>query len=278
MSELMQLRQFLATSMSADPLLCLAQTVAWLDPFWNEFVEDDFEDGDSLRLALHVLRDSFPALYAQVIERWHTGESWREIDCLICSAFEKMGIPLEDIEFIGYGIPLPVYGAELGSPEFYEAHPDLVPVAALFGIDPGDADHQVNVPQQAWSAGRYLAADIEHHADDRYRQLSWLLQWLFSCSGNSCIDYDYEMMNEVAPLSWEQDNIDFAVALIEEANEIMGYAMSGLDFLTHTPEVFSALHRNVQRLYKALAKQEKEKRSGSLRVRCVWPSLGTGTE
>lgn len=280
MTNLLQAQHLLVLGMNADPLLCLANAVAWLDPFWDEFAdEDDYgEDGDTLSLALRVVRDSFPDIYVQVIERLRSGSSWDEIERLVCGEIEKLGIPLENLEFMPYGIPMRAYGVTLEDPEFYQSHADVVPVVQAFGIDPTAHPYQVDVANCAHIAGQSIAASLEDHPDEGYRNLSWLMQWLFACSGNSTIDFDYETMCEFQPLSWERENIDFAAAIIHEADEIIGHALSGLKFLQTHPDVLTALHDNVRRIYKAIGKRPKEKRHDNPRVRCVWPSVGSGVD
>lgn len=280
MTELLQLQELLVTGMNTDSVLCLANAVAWLDPFWDDFTDedDDYAGDDSLGLALRVVRSSFPLTYVEVIEQLRDGRSWDEIDRFVCREIEKLGIPLENLEWMGYGIPLPSYGVRLEEPDFYQSHADLIPVLAPFGIDATSDDDTVDVPEYIHNVGQFIAEDLELHPDERYRQLSWLMQWLFSCSGNSVIDLDYDTMCEFQPLTWDKNDLEFAIAIIQEADEIMPEALKGLAFLQSTPEVFAALIENVRRIYKALSKQPKEKRHDKPRIRCIWPSLGTGAD
>lgn len=280
MIQLLDIQQLLVKEMNNNPLLCLANTIAWLDPYWNEFTEENDNDtGDGgLGLALRVVRNAFPTIYVQVIEHLREGHSWDDIDRFVCREIEKLGIPLENLEWMGYGIPLPSYGVNLEEPDFYQSHADLIPVLASFGIDLTADDYAVDVPECAHITGQCIAEDLEQHPDERYRQLSWLMQWLFSCSGNSVIDLDYDSMGEYQPLSWDKDDLEFAIAIIQEADEIMAEVLKGLAFLQSTPEVFAALSKNVRRIHKALSKQPKENRHDKPRVRCIWPSLGTGAD
>ena len=41
MTELLQLQELLVTGMNTDSVLCLANAVAWLDPFWDDFTDED---------------------------------------------------------------------------------------------------------------------------------------------------------------------------------------------------------------------------------------------
>lgn len=140
----------------------------------------------------------------------------------------------------------------LDDPEFYTAHPDTKPVLECFGISPEPNPYHIDVPECAYTAGRFIAADLQRHDDERFRQIGWLMHWLFSSSGNSSVDYDYETMCEFQPLSWEADDLAFAIEIIEEADGIMADVLAGLAFLTSQPDLMKALQHNVRRIYKAI--------------------------
>ena len=279
MTDLLQTYALLASGLRDDPLLCLASAVTWLDPLWQND-EDDWdvpqdEDG-TLAIALRVTRKAFPDVYAQAVEAVRRGASYAELDHLICGAITERGIPVESLEWIGFGIPMPAYGVVLDDPEFYTAHPDVLPVLARFGISPEPNPYHIDVPDCAFSAGRLIAADLQRHADERYRQVSWLMQWLFSCSGNSMIDMDDESMADMQPLSWEPDDLAIAVEIIQEADGIMADALAGLAFLTSQPELMKALQHNVRRIYKAIANVKGGKHDPHIRL--AWPQLAGGAE
>ena len=120
-------------------------------------------------------------------------------------------------------------------------------------------------------AGKLITADLQRHDDERFRQTGWLMHWLFSSSGNSSVDYDYETMREFQPLSWEADDLAFAIEIIEEANGIMADALAGLAFLTSQLELMKALQHNVRRIYKAIDRQKGKQDEPSVRLK--WPEL-----
>ncbi len=277
MNDLLQLQTVLVSNMNADPQLCLAHAVVWLDPFRDAFAEeDDDDDGDgSLGLALRVVRESFTNIYVQVIEQLRAGGSWDDIDRLVCREIEQLGIPLEKLEWMGYGIPLPSYGLNLADPDFPESHTDLIPVLGAFGWD-ASPDGDVEVPDSLYRVGQLIAEDLEQHPDERYRQLSWLLQWLFSCSGNSVIDLDYETMSEFQPLSWDENNLEFAIAIIQEADEIMQAAQEGLRLVECHPQLVVALLTNIKLIYKTVGKQKIKGRKPMKRL--SWPVLSCSQE
>jgi hypothetical protein len=204
MNDLLQTYTLLAAGLRDDPLLCLANAVAWLDPLWQEADDDgdvpQDEDG-ALAIALHVTRTAFPDVYAQAVDRLRQGASYADLDRLICGAISERRIPVDDLECIGFGIPLPAYGVALDDPDFYTTHPDTLPALACFGVSPEPNPDPITVPEWVHTAGRLIAADLEQHEDERYRQVSWLVQWLFALSGNTIVDWDYESLADIPPLS-----------------------------------------------------------------------------
>jgi hypothetical protein len=273
MNDLLQIYNFLVGQMTSDPLLNLASAVVWLDPIWFEDDDpDDFDDEqDIIGMALRVMRKAFPDIYIDAMESIRAGATYHEIDSLICAAMNEKGIPLDNLEFVGYGIPMDAYGVELECAEFYDEHPDLMPVLALFGVHPEPDRYNVEVSETAYQAGRAIALSLDEHPDPRYRDLGFLMQWLWSYSGNTLISWSQEMLCEVPPLSWDGDDVDLAIEIIEEANEIIVSAERGIKFLQSQPDVMAALERNIKRLYRAIEKNGDEQKESRLRLK--WPEL-----
>ena len=276
-NDLLQAFGLLAMSVQEEPLLCLANAVAWLDPLW-EFSDDvyEYEDGDHVGLALYITRSVFPDIYAGCVEQMRCGASYNELDNYICTEITKRGIPLDHLEYIGWGIPLTACGVELVSPEWHDAHPHLLPLLNLFGIQPETGCYSVEVPECAYEAGRLIADSLTQHGDKRWQQVGWLIAWLFSCSGNTLVDFDDEALADVPPLEWDEDGLAFALELIAETDELMSDVFAGMELLQSQPEMWAAMSENVKRVYKALAKQ-KGKRNAS-RIRLEWPPLVTGDD
>ncbi|HMN12865.1 MAG: hypothetical protein GX573_01835 [Chloroflexi bacterium] len=274
MTTLTDVHSFLASGLRGDALLCLAQAVAWLDPFWDGPPDDDFNDDGSLAVALDVTRCHFPGIYALAVDALHHGAVYEDLDHLICAEISALGIPLDCIESMGFGIPLPAYGTLLHDPEFYTYHPDVVPIVRLFGIQPeGDP---VDIPDPAHAAAERLMHDLTAHSDEHYQQIGWLIGWLFSCTQNSSIDLDSETMWEFEPLSWEQDHLELAIAIIEEADEIMESVQAGLALVQSSPHIQQALQDNIRRLYRSFARQSKKERTNHDCPRLHWPALDRG--
>ena len=58
--------------------------------------------------------------------------------------------------------------------------------------------------------------------------------WLFSCTGNSSIDYNDDAMCECQPLSWDKDDLDFALEIIrDKAKQKQFFLDEGLPATEH---------------------------------------------
>lgn len=266
----------LAEAVRDDPFLLLANAVAWLDPLWTLDVDDMEIEDDGLGIALVVTRQAFPDIYAGAVERIRAHLSAAELDRFICGEITRRGIPIDNLEYMSYGIPLDAAGALLEDPEFYTQHPDTLPILALFGIDSGRERYSVEVPDIAYTAGRAAADSLVKQGDEQWRQVGWALAWLFSCSGNSVIDLDDESLMEIPPLSWEPNDLAFAVELIEEANGIMADVNAGLQWLHQTPTAFAQLENNVRRIFRKL-KTIKGKERDDFRIQLEWTREGEVT-
>lgn len=266
----------LAIALTADPLLLLAAAAATFDPFWDEFEDDIDYDTDPLTIALQVTRGAFPDLYADAIERLRAGAPYAELDRLLCRGISAKGIPIDDLETIGWGIPLVALGIELEDPEFYTVHSDLLPILALFGIAiPAGESYHIDVPEAVRQVGNAIANSLHEQTDPALQQVSWLFGWLFSCTGNSLVDYSDEMLGEIPPLSWSKEDIAFAVEMIEEANGILCDAMAGLDVLKTMPDLMAALERHIATLSRELKQKGKLNEHA---IRLEWTGPGGGAE
>jgi len=268
MNELLDTFGLLAAAMLDDPLLCLANAVAWLDPLWETSDDDVYDEGDGVGMALCITRSAFPDIYAGAVERIRSGASEKELDSFICGEISQRGIPLDNLEFLGYGIPLTAIGIELSDPDLYAARSDLLPLVELFGIRPEPGHYSVEVPDCAYTAGRIIADSLVKQTDERLQLVGWAIAWLFSCSGNSLIDFDDESLAEIPPLSWDEDDLAFAIELIEEADGMMQDVNAGLKLIEENPALFSALETNVRRTYKAIAR--KKGKNDEPHIRLEW--------
>lgn len=276
MNGLMAIYNHLAVALTADPLLLLASTAATFDPFWDDFEEDIDYETDPLTIALQVTRGAFPDLYADAIERLRAGAPYAELDRLLCAGISAKGIPLDDLEAIGWGIPLVALGIDLEDPEFYTVHSDLLPILAPFGIDaPEGETYRIDVPDGIYQIGSAIARSLHEQVDPLVQQAGWLFGWLFSCTGNSLVDATDEMLSELQPLTWDPEDIAFAIEMIEEADGIMRDAMAGLEILKTTTDFRAALDHHIATLSRELKQKGKLDEQS---IRLEWTGLGSGAQ
>lgn len=251
MNDLVVLQQALAHTINADPVLCLAHAVAWLDPLHGDLDDMDMPESedDTVRVALHILRRAFPEIYFDALQAMRQGASYQRLDHLICDAVQAQGIPLDNLEWIGWGIPLPAYGALLDDPDFYTTHPDVIPVLECFGISPQPNPYNIVIPDLTYKVADIIADDLLKQPENHWRQVAWLIRWVTSSTNNSCVDWDEEMMSSVQPLSWDADDIAFAREIVEEADGIMADVHAGLTWISQNPTSLEVLSRNVQKIY-----------------------------
>ncbi len=265
-----------AVALTTDPLLLLASAAATFDPFWDDFEDEIDYETDPLTIALQVTRGAFPDLYAEAIERLRVGAAYAELDRLLCGGISAKGIALDDLEAIGWGIPLVALGIDLEDPEFYAVHSDMLPILAPFGIDvPEGETYRIEVPEGIYPVGSAIARSLHEQSDPVLQQVGWLFGWLFSCTGNSLVDATDEMLSELQPLTWDPEDIAFAIEMIEEADGIMRDAMAGLEILKTTPDLWAALERHITILSRELKQKGKLDEQS---IRLEWTGLGGGAE
>ena len=259
MNTLLQSQSFLQTALLNDPLHQLACLTVLLDPLWDGVVDaneldpneqDYYESNDPIQQALLVTRECFPEIYVEAVSALHRGASRSDLEMLLCQGFEKAGIPLENLELVWFGIPLPAYGFPLGEPEIYEQFPRAEAVLQCFGVDV-EADE---IPTASADLAVMLIYCLRQLEAPQAKQVAWVLSWLWGVSGNSSVDMDYENLSEYEPMRWEAENVEFAKQLIAEADDIMGEVTAGLAYLHQHPEALKALQKAVQSAQKLYAK------------------------
>jgi hypothetical protein len=256
MTPFLNYQSALAAAVDTDPVLRLAHAAAWLDPLRGILDDDDIEavaygeDPDAvITMALHVTRRNFPEVYIDTLDALRTGQSYNAIDSLVCTAFNEKGIPLDSLEWLGWGIPLPAYGVELDDPDFWSSHPDAAPVLLCFGISPEPNPYLIDVPDVTYRVAAAIAISLREQSDPTWKQAAELVEWLFGLSGNSSIALSDSEMSDYQPLSWDPDDVEFALEIITEADDIMADALTALKALNKHPTALQTLQTNVQKLY-----------------------------
>jgi hypothetical protein len=230
-----------------DPTALLALTVGWLDPLailddLDDLAETDLADfyysEDDMGAALRAARDCFPGIYAAVIGKIRVGANYQEASSFISAEITtQTGIPIDNYDepaAYAFGIPLPFYGAEWEQGDFIESNPELTDLALLLG-----ATHEqtrwgetIEFSNRAYQVAHILQNSLGEHDDNPlHRSVMWAMAHCTSSSGNSSVDLPYDVGIEFQPLAWLPDEVDFASAIIREAEQILTEAQAGLQHI-----------------------------------------------
>ena len=80
-------------------------------------------------------------------------------------------------------------------------------------------------------------------------------------------------MCECQPLSWDKDDIEFALDIIQEADAMMSDVLVALTWVQSDTLIWSALKKNIQRIYRRLSGQPKGKITTKITVNLMWPPI-----
>ena len=259
---LQQVSQLNQTLIS-DPQTLLALTVAWLDPLailtdHDILAEEELADyhyaGDQMGEGLYVTRHCFPDIYARTISKIRAGMSMRKVLAFIDDEIEQQtGIPTSQFEegyAYAYGIPMPWYGFEIDDPDFREHYEDEWYLVKLFGgqIDEENDSYAttMDLPDNVWSIAYVLRWSLwEYRHSSLHETLMHAIAYVFSCSGNSSVDFSHEVGYEFQPLQWIPEDVEFATVICHEAGDIMLSAHIGLQNV-HDPAIEKTLRQKIE--------------------------------
>jgi hypothetical protein len=265
MEDLLNIHTWLAQSAMLDTHQALAHLVAWLDPLQAEedpdaYTEAAYYEGGAEEFLMHaitVCRSCFPDVYAELVQKLRQGGSEGDANDFICKSINlRIGTEIDDIEWMTYGIPVPFMGVDVEQDDFWEAFPKAALVMGCFGIGPHGSEMQRCGDVQTIVSA--LIDDFEARKCQDFSDLATLLKWLFSGTGSSLMDYTEEYWNDGGMdwLRWTPNDVEFASEMIEEAREMMGSAMRGLELLT-VSEWFDAFKINIQAVQKEIERRNK---------------------
>ncbi|GAB5426326.1 MAG: hypothetical protein Crog4KO_34730 [Crocinitomicaceae bacterium] len=255
----------------ADPVLCLAQAVAWLDPLWCTVDEEleFYDDPESiLKEALIICRRVFPAIYIEVIIQLRSGQSIEQMDRFICEKISAEGIPIDYIEQMPWGIPLHVYGIDLEDEDTYSTHPELKDILDLLGVTFSNERYGLTISRPSYEMGEYLVESLEKETHPIYEDVAQALSWIFSLCRNTIVSATYEDICEMESLQWNEYDVEFAKHMIQEAEEIMCQAVIGLSIISEDVEIRKELKKNSRKVQQYI---ERKKKNDSVKaIRLKW--------
>ena len=253
MNALIRAQTALAAAVNADPVLRLAHVAAWLDPVGaDETIWECDADGDPaalVRVALQVTRRVFPDLYTDLLLMLRRGGGYTAVDRLVCTELTRRGIPLDDLTWLTWGVPIPAYGVDLTDPDFYRMYPEAETVVACFGVQPIGDSAVIDVPEALYTVAPVLAESLRTQPDPDWQSVADLLDWLSGTSGNSAIALTYDDMACMEPLGWTREEVAFGIEIITEAEAILTAAHAALDWLATHADARHTLQTNIQKLY-----------------------------
>ena len=173
-------------------------------------------------------------------------------------------IPIDDLSWLSYGPPVEFHGIILSPLDArdMESSPynEMLPVFALFGLTANQDDLDTEM-DRALCAARLLDHTLQERPESIYRDLAKLLQWMFSFSGNTAIDYVEEAFWEMGAeyADWDEEDIAMINEINQEAKEFMNSAMDALHQLKSDPTLRKALNRNIKAVFAAIDKKSKQK-------------------
>lgn len=258
-------QRMLTDWLSQHPVYSLALATAWLDP-----AADEYDSDDELIRAYYVCRKCFPDVYTLLNQRLAENHSREALENFVFQAInEKIYPPMPRLEHVLFGLPILPQGIGWYQEVVYETYPELLPVLRLFGVVMGAQ----TTFDEAWEIARTMYDSLD--AND-YRDLRHLLEWLFSFSGNTLVDYcDLEIdENAMEYMDWTPDNIQFNREMHEEADEFIALARQAVNRLDDDPVLLKAMKRNIRILRKKIAckKVEANVRPNLARL-CKWPPV-----
>jgi hypothetical protein len=275
-NDLQAAQAYLSAAMLRDPVLALANVVAWLNPLHfhqSGLVDDDIHYGagaedEFLNEALSICRHCFPEVYTQASQLIWQGADYDTLDRQICAGINRhLVAPLQELEAINEGVPIDARGVYLEEADFYDSHPDLAEVLAEFGIDADTFDTEFSFAQ---SVAARLMRSLEKCKADTLSDLACLLGWLFCATGNTLVDYTNSDIweNGYEPVDWTLENVAFVNDMTLEAIGMVASAHDAVQTLKEDDELYQALRRNIKIVSEKLKQSGEEKaRVGHLR----WP-------
>jgi len=262
----------LSALMSSDARLMLVSAIAWLDPDSlirpspdPRYIDFDYDAEDDLTVALHVCRMCFPDVFAGANQFQLQGaQEFLVARYLLEGINAHLVAPLTHLEDLRYGPPVEYYGVdfEAWASDDTDSEPDprLLPILNTFGLTlDGNDSRQAN--QNAFDAAKLLVESLTERSETIYDDLSNLLLWLFSMSGNSAVDWTLDAFweNGFDYPEWSPDDIDLINEINREAQEFIASSERALQVFAEDSELRQVFNRNVTKALKLLDKQNNQK-------------------
>jgi len=282
LTDLQHAPMLLSTLMGSDPRLLLVRAVAWLvpdtltsHPSDPRYIDFDYDAEDEFAVGMYVCRQCFPVVYAGVIQLQWQGATERTLERYLLEGISaQLVVPLQDLDELRYGPPIDFCGVYLHLLEAEDAdnppYNRLLPIFAHFGLREG-GDESADVQDVALLTGRVLIHSLNERNARVYQDLSNLLMWMFSLSGNTAVDYTTEAFweNGYDMPQWSADDLALINDINQEAHDLIDSAFNALTLLEMDTDVCRAFTRNVKAVSNAVRKTLTHKENTHARIRPI---------
>lgn len=270
------------------PVGKMAYMTAWLAP------NLDGDDNPTI-VVLGRMARWMPEAYAECMAYLSTATSEEALDEFICNQINSyFGDEIAyEIDVITYGLDFPMLGIDVWVSEFWqnEGMDRVHTILGHFGLfanpdfDADDEGPSVapedGALRQAGDVAHYLSKDIEDRAGLEFDYLRCLLDWLFSNSGNTILDFDMNGFYESGIPTPGWDEFEFASTVWFEAVDLHHKAVKGMELIEDSTEWLTALLGNIQTIWKHMKKRKRDVNGhySGLRFKpFTWPEPTLGEE
>lgn len=260
---------WLVNTMVYDPVLLLASAYAWLDPVLlldidpddpADFTPEDYQE--CIEYTMAQTRRFAPHLYVSFVQQDREIVDIAKLyDSVNAAISEYTGVvdAFDILSTVASGyVPYDCLGIDIENEDQFEQYDRLHPIVDLIGQDIAD-----------YSVAKVLIRSLESSSVLIEYNISILLRWLYSHTGNTLFDWDQEAFweNAMEPAEWH--HAEYAIAVQQEAYDLHAEAMAGLDVLEDDEWLWRALELNV-RYIRTLIESE-EKHDDSFTIDTCWP-------
>lgn len=273
LAEVVGATMLLSETMLHDTAMMLAVAGEWLDPLYNENLfgdetwDDPIEDECEFWQIRRILREHFPEVYAEFNYQYHYAPiSTEALSMWFLDRLNKEVAwhgELWDIDQMPW-IPHYWLGAGMHSEGFFESSRAAF-IARMLAVEDGN---------WAYSCADNAAAQLCRNAPPKAEAL---MQWLFSSSGNTVLDFDDEEAGEngVEPPRWEE--YDQFKEVYQEADEMFGQVLEYITELESDTAIFTEFCSNLLIAY-AAGIQEDFHASNNYRPELEWNAANRASD
>lgn len=272
----MDIQFWLMLQAENDPAISLAEALYFFDPYCLEvaILEDENPIAVKLgaaRMGAHDKYLELSDLYFQLSYEEFAAASQAILkECIPSEELRYSRIDEEDELYIFQFVPVDFYGISIDGDSFemYEGAFDNPAIQDLFEAwEIGKLAHPTYGKRSHYDdfcteymfrsmACELLADSLFKHTEKTkngvFDNVAVFIQWIHSLSDNTLFAYDEDSFGEMGFGGIEWDELDFAWAMQEEAEDLLDMAFAGIEALEKDPVLSNALISNYNTVFRAL--------------------------